>query len=109
MNHFCFLLIAIVLSLTTTSVSGMGFTNIFGHVNGKTEEEASLVKHLAEDSWSSRRLATFPRLNSKSKFQQVASKQGRHQHVGRPNIDGLAIAFTSHDEEIIERLVELQE
>lgn len=91
-----------------TSVSAMGFTNIFAHVHEKSDEEISLLKQLMEDShYSAKRLAIFPRRKSKNTSFHTTAKQRRSQNRYTPNLE-VTQSFTSHDEEIIERLVELQ-
>jgi hypothetical protein len=110
MKLFCLSLIAIVLSLSS-SVSAMGFTNIFAHVHEKSDEEVHLLKQLMEDShYSAKRLTIFPHRNNRnanSNRHQTTAKQRRSQHRYVPSMD-VAQSFSSHDEEIIERLVELQ-
>lgn len=103
-------LITLVLSMSfLASVSAMGFTNIFAHVHEKSEEEVSLLKQLMEDThFTAKRLTIFPRRQARSGRQQTGtSRQRRSQHKYMPDV-GMAKSFSSHDEEIIERLVELQ-
>ena len=94
------------LSLATTSVSAMGFTNIFAHVHEKSDEEVGLLKQLMEDShYSTKRLFIHSRRSGNG--YRTAAKQRRSQHKYMPNMK-VTQSFSSHDEEIIERLVELQ-
>ena len=111
MKLLCLSLIAIVfsfLSLATTSASAMGFTNIFAHVHEKSDEEVSLLKQLMEDShYSAKRLMIFPQGSSNINRRQSVARQRRSQHRYTHNLK-VTQSFSSHDEEIIERLVELQ-
>jgi hypothetical protein len=110
MKFLCLSFITIIslLSLATTSVSAMGFTNIFAHVHEKSDEEVSLLKQLMEDTnYSAQRLVIFPRRSRKSSRHQSVAQQRRSQHRYSPNLE-VTQSFASHDEEIIERLVELQ-
>ena len=111
MKLFCLSLIGIVLSFlyhTTTSVSAMGFTNIFAHVHEKSDEEVSLLKKLMEDyHYSTKRLVIFPQRSSNTSRRQNMAQKRRSQHR-YTNTLMVTPSFASHDEEIIERLVELQ-
>ena len=108
MNHFCLSLILVALTLST-SVSAMGFTNIFAHVHEKSDEEVGLLKQLMEDThYTAQPLTIFPRRIGKinAKHQSV-SKKRRSQHKYMANMQ-VTQSYSSHDEELIERLVELQ-
>ena len=90
------------------SVSAMGFTNIFAHVHEKSDEEVHLLKQLMEDThFTAKRLTIFPRRQGKNNRHKTSAKQRRSQHRYMPSMD-VTQSFSSHDEEIIERLVELQ-
>mmetsp|Transcript_7314 Transcript_7314/g.17838 ORF Transcript_7314/g.17838 Transcript_7314/m.17838 type:complete len:113 (-) Transcript_7314:446-784(-) len=111
MKSVCLAIIAVVfsfLSLATTSASAMGFTNIFAHVHEKSDEEVSLLKQLMEDShYTAKRLVIFPQRRSNINRHQSAAQQRRSQHRYTHSLK-VTQSFASHDEEIIERLVELQ-
>mmetsp|Transcript_5331 Transcript_5331/g.11008 ORF Transcript_5331/g.11008 Transcript_5331/m.11008 type:complete len:108 (-) Transcript_5331:379-702(-) len=102
-------LITAVLCLSfLASVSGMGFTNIFAHVHEKSDEEVSLLKQLMEDThFTAKRLTIFPRRQNKNSRHRTPAKQRRSQHKYMPTMD-VTQSFSSHDEEILERLIELQ-
>jgi hypothetical protein len=97
-------------SLSTTSVSALGFTNIFAYVHNKSDEEVGLLKELMEDSeFTAKRLFLSPRRNRDGGKRRTTAtaKQRRTQHKYMPNME-VTQSFFSSDEELIERLVELQ-
>merc|ERR1719162_397668 len=57
--------------------------------------------------YSTKRLTIFPRRNGNSSRLKTKAKERRSQHSYMPSMR-VTRSFSSHDEEIIERLVELQ-
>jgi len=108
----------VVASLVTTS-SAMGYSNIFAHVHEKMVEEVGLINQLlkSKDDDSTPRTAFFPRSSSSNinnnnrnnnrNRRKESAKQRRSHHDYVPTMKTVQ-SFSSHDEEIIERLVELQ-
>ena len=94
----------------------MGFTNaILVHIHEKTEEEVGMIKQLLKDT--TQRVAFFPSSssnininldsNNRNRLKESAKQRRSRSHDYEPTMKTVQ-SFSSHDEEMIERLVELQ-
>jgi len=99
-----------VFLLLVVCVQSMGFTNIFDHVHHRVDEVSERMNGFLDDE-ENEHLAFFPRgirtvqdvsTNAANKRKRTVRKsQQKHPHTTLPS-------YATEDEEIMERLVELQ-
>jgi len=115
MKSFLLSLLIVLIFVPTTSSSG--FTNAFGIVHNRWDQEGYHLKKLLRDThYSSQRLIFLPtnsKYSSSSTSKRQQQKRGKHNHNHFvPNDHDGSIkrmqSYYTHDEEILERLVELQ-
>ncbi|MGK3742617.1 MAG: hypothetical protein ACI90V_009473 [Bacillariaceae sp.] len=94
----------------------MGFTNVWGIIHEKWDEEGIRLHKLMEDThYSSQRL--FIPTNSKSYSSATTTtskykKNGKHHHINHHDNHHFVHndrTYHTHDEEILERLILLQD
>jgi hypothetical protein len=93
------------LLLFAVSIDSLGFTNIFGVVHRKTEMEVEHMNELLEEEDSTEHLAWYPKRPSRSvKDVSISSVRKEEKKPGKTTP-----AYASKEEEILERLIELQD
>mmetsp|Transcript_7599 Transcript_7599/g.8844 ORF Transcript_7599/g.8844 Transcript_7599/m.8844 type:complete len:117 (+) Transcript_7599:111-461(+) len=111
------LLSFLVVLILVPTTSSSGFTNAFGIVHSRWDREGYHLRKLLKDThYTSQRLVFLPtnsKYSSPSKSKRQQQKKGKHDHhhVVPNGHDGTIKrmqSYYTHDEEILERLVELQ-
>ena len=116
MKSFLLLLLIVLISVRTTS--SMGFTNVWGIIHERWDEEGTHLHKLMDDThYSSQRL--FIPTNSKSYSSDATTTASKHKkkkgkkhhninHYNNHHFVHNDRTYHTHDEEILERLIELQ-
>ena len=103
--RYLFFISLLLLGVSTTTVHSLGFTNIWGVIHHKTELEAEHLNELLEEEDASEHLAWYPK-RSRRAIQDVSINSVRKEEKKPKKITP---SYASKDEEILERLIELQD
>jgi hypothetical protein len=96
----------LLLLLLAVSAHSMGFTNIFGHVHHKCDEVSERINEFLEEEESGpEHLAFFPR--GIRTVKEVSNTFPRKRNA--PRNKRITQSYESADEEMLERLIELQD